>query len=229
MIYLDSRSLSLNDRRAGATGCSRRLLSCVAVSVLLQRLPGRLSLPSSGCRSCGICDGGGVISPQRGFQLAEMSTGDCDCRRLCTLRLLASSRVERSVGRFSRLRTPLGLVMRRLSETAIERPAVSPMPPCTQRLCRIGQACARRRLPRWTFSSLSGAHHCASPIAPRPGFAQTALHQRSAALASSGVPLETGYFGPRGWLSNEIYGEHVLKVGQCREYSFGRRTAARRS
>ncbi|KYN33617.1 hypothetical protein ALC56_12329 [Trachymyrmex septentrionalis] len=68
-----------------ATGCSRRLLSCVAVSVRLQRLPGRLSLPSSGCRSCGICDGGGVISPQRGFQPAEMSTGDCDCRRLCTL------------------------------------------------------------------------------------------------------------------------------------------------
>lgn len=55
-------------------------------------------------------------------------------------------RVERSVGGFSvRLRTPLGLVMRRLSaDRDRERPAVSPMPPCTQRLCRIGQACARR-------------------------------------------------------------------------------------
>lgn len=38
MIYLDSRSPSLNDSRPGATGCSRRLLSCVAVSARLQRL-----------------------------------------------------------------------------------------------------------------------------------------------------------------------------------------------
>jgi hypothetical protein len=93
--------------------------------------------------------------------------------------LLASSR-ERSVGRFSRLRTPLGLVMRRLSATAIERPAVSPMPPCTQRLCRIGQACARRFTTMGLLFSLRSARHRPSGPAPRlPRFAQAALHRGS--------------------------------------------------
>jgi len=117
--------------------------------------------------------------------------------------------------------------MRRLSETAIERPAVSPMPPCTQRLCRIGQACARR-LPRWTLLfSLRCPPRTVLSLVARPRFAQAALHRGPSIKRR--LPLETGYFGPRGWLSNEIYDEHVLKVGQCREYSFGRRTVARRS
>lgn len=76
------RSSGPNDH-PGATGCSRRLLSCVAASARLQQLPGRLSLPSSGCRSCGIYDGGGAISPRRWFLPAEMSTSDCDCAAGC--------------------------------------------------------------------------------------------------------------------------------------------------
>lgn len=78
LIYSDSQSPSLNDSRPGATGCWREVLSCVVVSARSQRLLSRrLSLSSSCCRNCGICDGGGAISPQRGFQPAEMSMGDC--------------------------------------------------------------------------------------------------------------------------------------------------------
>lgn len=64
---------------AAATGCSR---SCIIVrgglrAIVTAASSARLSLPSS---CCGICDGGGAISPQRGFPPAEMSTDDCDCR-----------------------------------------------------------------------------------------------------------------------------------------------------
>lgn len=83
MIYSDSQSPSLNDSRPGATSCWREVLSCVVVSARSQRLLSRrLSLSSSCCRNCGICDGGGAISPPAGVSTRRDEYGRlCECRR----------------------------------------------------------------------------------------------------------------------------------------------------
>lgn len=77
--------------------------------------------------------------------------------------LLASRGVEWLLGRFNRLRTPLGLVMRQLSADRDRERLYPPIPPCSQRLCRIRQACAHR-LPRWLLRlSFRPIHPFTSP------------------------------------------------------------------
>lgn len=98
MIYSDSRSPGLNDRRRVGYRLFATSLSCMVVTVQSQTTAfARLSLPSYGSWKPRDQATTGVvmmvaraISPQRGFQPVEMSTGDCDRRWCCATTIVHS-------------------------------------------------------------------------------------------------------------------------------------------
>lgn len=120
-------------------------------------------------------------------------------------RLLASSRAERSVGRFSRLRTPLGLVMRRLSADRDRGTG------CIPNATLYSAAMSDRTgmcSPLTTMgpSLLSPCLSFSLSVSPWSFL----CFARCFASASS-ILLERVISEPRGWLSNEIYGERTFR------------------
>jgi len=143
---------------------------------------------------------------------------ECGQTQRADKRLLASSVVERSVGRFSRLRTPLGLVMRRLSGDRDRGTGCIPNATLYSAAMsdRTGMCSPLTHDGSLLFSLRYPSHRPPPPPTPPlriSRFTRLLLCIKRPPASSGDDPTRTGYFGPRGWLSNEIYGEHAPKVG----------------
>lgn len=159
-------------------------------------------------------------------------------------RLLASYGVERSVGRFSRLRTPLGLVMRRLSVDRDRETGCIPSatlysaamsdrtgmcsPLTTMVLSSPFDALLSIYLVIYLSPSLT--HSVVPSLLARYSPAALCLLLCSllciTALASSGVPLERVISDHVGGCLTR-YTTNTLRKWDRAGYSFGRRTARR--